>query len=107
MQINRKSELEAKVLGSAIRQRRTQLELTLDQLSRKVRVDVGQLSRFERGEFKYSSKNLQKIVDYLQISVEQTQTADPLIQKFAELLVRSERHRAAATALVQALQELR
>lgn len=107
MQISRKSELDAKLLGSAIRQRRKQLELTLDQLARKVRVDVGQLSRFERGAFKYSSKNLQKLVAYLQITVEQTQTADPLIEKFAELLVRSERHRAAASALVQALQELR
>lgn len=108
MQTNRKSELEVKELGVAIRQRRKLLEMTLDELAKEVQVDVGQLSRFERGEFKYSSKNLQKIVTYLQISpAKPVEVADPLIRKFAELLLRSERHRAAATALVHALEELR
>ena len=108
MQKNCKSKLEATELGGAIRQRRKFLGLTLEKLAREVQVDVGQLSRFERGEFKYSSKNLQKTLSYLQIPAdERDEVADRLIRKFAELLARSERHKAAATALVEALQELR
>ncbi|WP_122984928.1 helix-turn-helix domain-containing protein [Paraburkholderia hospita] len=108
MQKTRKSNLEAAELGGAIRQRRKFLGLTLEKIAKEVQVDVGQLSRFERGEFKYSSKNLQKTLSYLQISTdEKSEVADRLIRKFAELLVRSERHKAAATALVEALQELR
>ena len=107
----RKSILEAKELGDALRGRRKALGLTLGQLAGFLEVDVGQLSRFERAEFKYVSKNLQKVSDYLQIPTAaaalEAQDSDAVVRKFVELLSRSERHRAAAIALVQALQELR
>ncbi|MBF3409307.1 helix-turn-helix transcriptional regulator [Burkholderia pseudomallei] len=107
----RKSVLEAKELGDALRGRRKALGLTLGQLAGLLGVDVGQLSRFERAEFKYVSKNLQKTADYLQIPTAaatlEAQDADAVVGKFVELLRRSERHRAAAIALIEALQDLR
>ncbi|QEZ44121.1 helix-turn-helix domain-containing protein [Cupriavidus oxalaticus] len=105
MERNRKSVLEAEKLADALRQRRKRLGLTLTELSNTVQIDVGQLSRFERAEFKFVSKNLQRVVDFLQISAEE-QESDAVVRQFAELLGRSERHRAAAIALVRALQAL-
>lgn len=107
----RKSAQEAKELGDALRERRKALGLTLKQLAELLAVDVGQLSRFERAEFKYISKNLQKVSDYLQIPAPpvalDAHDSGAVVQRFAELLARSERHRAAAMALIQVLQELR
>ncbi|ORT80262.1 hypothetical protein B7G54_34755 [Burkholderia puraquae] len=108
MQTNRKSVLAAKQLGDALRHRRKELGLTLEQLASKLNVDVGQLSRFERAEFKIVSQNLQKVAAFLQIQVDDgVGEPDCIVEQFAELLGRSARHRAAAIALVRALQELR
>lgn len=108
MQTNRKSVPAAKQLGDALRQRRKELGLTLEQLASRLDVNVGQLSRFERAEFKIVSRNLQKVADFLQIQVHcEIEEADAIVEQFAQLLDRSARHRAAAIALVRALQELR
>jgi len=108
MQSNRKSVLAAKQLGDALRNRRKELGLTLEELASKLDVNVGQLSRFERADFKIVSRNLQKVVDFLQIQLQDEVGApDGIVEQFAELLGRSARHRAAAIALVRALQELR
>lgn len=108
MQKNRKSIQEAEELGGALRRRRKELGLTLSELANILEVDVGQLSRFERAEFKRMSKNLQKVSNFLQIpDTKEPEESDAVVRQFAELLGRSERHRAAALALVRALQELR
>lgn len=108
MQTNRKSVLAATQLGDSLRQRRKQLGLTLVQLAEKLDVDVGQLSRFERAEFKIVSHNLQKVANFLQIQISgRSEEPDAIVEQFTELLGRSARHRAAAIALVRALQELR
>ena len=108
MQPNRKSNLAARQLGDALRTRRKELGLTLEQLSSKLDVDSGQLSRFERADFKIISRNLQKVIDFLQIQLPvEVEVPEPIVAQFAELLCRSDRHKAAAIALVQALQELR
>ncbi|MFM0684844.1 helix-turn-helix transcriptional regulator [Paraburkholderia strydomiana] len=108
MQPNRKSVPEAKQVGDALRHRRKELGLTLQQLAAKLSVDVGQLSRFERAEFKIVSHNLQKVASFLQIQIRDgVEKPDAIVEQFTELLGRSARHRAAAIALVRALQELR
>lgn len=108
MQTNRKSILAAKQLGDTLRHRRKELGLTLEQLASKLDVDIGQLSRFERAEFKIVSHNLQKVAAFLQIQVDdELGEPDGIVEQFVELLGRSARHRAAAIALVRALQELR
>lgn len=108
MQGNRKSVQEAEELGGALRRRRKELGLTLSSLADILQVDVGQLSRFERAKFKRVSRNLQKVATFLQLSAsKETEESDAVVRQFAELLGRSERHRAAAIALVRALQELR
>lgn len=86
--------------------RRKELGLTLSELAAALQVDVSQLSRFEHADFKFASKNLQKVADYLQVPIHGRPEADPVVQQFAELLRRSERHKAAAIALVRALQGL-
>jgi len=111
MQINRKPILNPKALGGVLRRRRKELGLTLAELATSLDVDVSQLSRFERADFKYVSRNLQKTMIYLQISDEVTirdaDETEVLLRKFTELLNRSERHRTAAIALVDALQVLK
>lgn len=108
MQTNRKSVLAATQHGDSLRHRRKQLGLTLVQLAEKLDVDVGQLSRFERAEFKVVSRNLQKVANFLQIQTSGGgEEPDAIVEQFTELLGRSARHRAAAIALVRALQELR
>lgn len=81
--------------------------MTLEELSIALQVDVSQLSRFEHAEFKLVSRNLQKVADYLQVQTDDEPSEDAVVKEFAELLGRSDRHRAAAVALVKALQELK
>lgn len=101
-----KSTTEAKELGLSLRLRRNRLGFTLKNLEMELGVDAGQISRFERGDFKIVSKNLQKVIDFLQAS-EATHTGPPeLVVRFSELIQRSQRHVAAARALLSVLEIL-
>ena len=57
-------------IGSAVRARRRALGLTLKECGSRAGTDFGQLSRFERGQFKRNSQNLQKVCTSLQILIE-------------------------------------
>lgn len=107
MTLIRKSKSEAEMLGAELRTRRKSLGISLIELQKQTQVNIGQLSRFERGELKFISKNLQKVLDYLQL-IEPSPTASPdLIRRFTLVLRRSARHEVAANALVSALEQLR
>jgi transcriptional regulator with XRE-family HTH domain len=107
MRPSRKSAEEAKELGESLRDRRKNCGLTLQIVSAATSVDVGQLSRFERGEFRDYSENLQKFVHYLQkCEKRRRQTPDDLVGRFVDVVARSARHEAAARALVMALERL-
>ena len=106
MTFTRKSKLEAQTLGAELRSRRKSLGFSLEYLQKQTGVNVGQLSRFERGDLKFISNNLQKVLDYLQsIEMSSTESSD-LVRRFTLLLRRSARHEVAASALVSALEQL-
>jgi len=103
----RKSAEEAKILGASLRESRKSAQMTLKEAEIELSIDAGQLSRFERGEFKIASPNLQKYANFLQ-KVDKGESSQPeLVRRFARLLGRSERHFAAARALVAALDALK
>lgn len=82
--------------------------LTLHQVADATGIDVGQLSRFERGDFKRMSANLQRYLAYLQtrrVSIEAPGDAE-LTAAVLRLAARSARHRAAAHAVLEALDSL-
>ena len=81
---------------------------TLAYVAKSTGVDVGQLSRFERGEFVFITKNLQILMSFLQINTEVSdETSQQLVGRFEALVTRSSRHEDAARALVFALEALR
>jgi len=75
-------------------------------------IDYGQLSRFEAGQFRTESKNLQKICKFLQIFPSDEGESDDqnelekLVKKFLEFAAGSPRNQQAARALVNALELL-
>lgn len=101
----RKSPTEATALGAHLRSRRKALGLVLQEVAQGTGVDVGQLSRFEAGRFSVLSTNLQKVLDFLQAREQAAGTRPELVSRFALLLERSARHKAAAQALVTALEQ--
>ena len=109
MSLASKSIINPTKLGNEIRNRRKRLDLTLENLSSHTQVNVGQLSRFERGNMKLMSKNLQKIFDFLQIYEDTINSKQPLdvVSRFSKIIQRSTRHAQAATAFVEALESLK
>ena len=103
----RKNKSEALFLGLQLRNRRKEQGITLIQAFEGTRVNVGQLSRFEHGEFSFDTPNLQKFAAYLQVDLSKGQGATSLDRRFEAARRRSDRHEAAAAALVQALETLR
>lgn len=106
----RKNKTEASLLGLRLRSKRLERSITLMSASVMTGVNVGQLSRFERGEFTFVSQNLQRFANYLGVNV--ADTADALEwalldQRFRMARGKSDRHEAAAAALVDALEMLR
>lgn len=97
-------------LGAELREKRKRLRRTLHDIQRETSVNVGQLSRFERGSMKFMSSNLQKFIDILQ-GLEMTTTSQhgvsDIVGRFAVIMKRSERHARAGTALVDALERLK
>lgn len=103
----RKTKIEALDLGEHLRSRRKSLEMTLVAASAAAGVNVGHLSRFERGEFSFVSPNLQKYAKFLQIEVDSANTSRSLLERFAAAVRQSERHENAAAAFVLTLETLR
>lgn len=94
--------------GADLRRRRRVLDLRLVDLAAKTSIDVGQLSRFECGDFKYESTNLQTYARLLQ-SLESTKPppGDDDLSRYAQrLALRSPKLKAAALAILSALEEL-
>lgn len=105
MRRNSKSPEEAKAIGEGLRRHRERLRLVLEDVQKATGINVGQLSRFERGEFRMNSKNLQKFQDFLQ-SQTAREGGDGLVARFTHLVAKSPRHEAAASAIVAALEAL-
>lgn len=106
-----KSEKDIRDLAVGLKSARLSRGLTLVQLAVETGVNCGQLSRFENGQFQTSSRNLQKIREYLQISVIPSSVTqlDPeeslslRIERFASI---SPKHRAVAEQILRALESL-
>ena len=103
----RKTKSEALFLGLALRTRRIEQGTTLVQASKNIRIHAGQLSRFEHGEFSFVTPNLQKFADYLHLDLLARQETPSLSRRFEAARRISDRHEAAAIALVQVLETLR
>lgn len=102
----RKSEVEAEAIGAWIRSTRESHGFTIEDVQGVTTVNVGQISRFERGQFVFVTENLQKIIDFLQNADAPRERHPHLMDRFAALLDRSPRHQAAAMALIGALEGL-
>ena len=107
MRSHRKVIVDPISFGAALRHRRIRIGKTLQDLAKITSVDVGQLSRFERGAMKLMSRNLQKLIENLQIleSADVVSQGD-VVNRFAAIVQRSTRHALAAEALVDALEKL-
>lgn len=104
----RKLVADPKALGAELRERRKSLGMTLIEIAEVTSVDVGQLSRFENGQMKRDGGNLQKLFEVLQkLEVANLPSKAPsVVERFAAIVKRSNRHAEAATALVEALEQL-
>lgn len=100
------NEHESKELGKKIYETRTDLGITLIYLQKMTGVNSGQISRFEAGHFKFASKNLQKILDFLNIQTLTRASNSALgarVEKFAE---KSALHRLAVEELLWAIERI-
>lgn len=82
--------------------------LTITDIQKETGVNIGQISRFERGDFKRVSKNLQKINTFLQkkpISTQGRLSSADLGDRLEKLASRSEKHRVAAEAVLRAFEQ--
>jgi len=95
-------------LGAELRNRRKALGKTLTDIAAISSVNVGQLSRIENGFMKRDGGNLQIFLETLQKLESTTSSAMTLgvVERFAAVINRSTRHSKAATAFVDALEQL-
>ena len=104
----RKPIPDPKALGVELRRRRKSIGKTLTEIAEFTSVDVGQLSRFENGQMKKGGGNLQKLLAALQkLEANNLPAKAPgVVERFAAIIKRSNRHAEAAAALVDALEHL-
>ncbi len=102
-----KSPEDITQFADALKRCRKLLGLTLKDVERSVSINSGQLSRFEQGDFKTDSKNLQLYAKFLQINdTKVRQKADSLGERLEQFAARSPQHREAAEKLLSALEHL-
>ena len=108
MKQRRKPVVDSKMLGAELRERRKFLGKTLTEIAEITSVNVGQLSRIENGKVKREGGNLQKLCDALQKMEEAklAAKAPDVVDRFAAIIKRSNRHAEVATAFVDALENL-
>lgn len=96
---------DARKIGRELREARKSRGLTLKRVEAETGVNVGQLSRFERGEFARLSPNLQKVMGYFaKVPSSRSPRSEQLVARFERILTRSDKHKAAARALLAALE---
>lgn len=102
-----KSKNEIMSLATALRERRLLLGLTLKNIEESLNINCGQLSRFEAGQFKTNSHNMQKLCTFLHINHHTSELHEGALglrlERFAAL---SPQHRAAAEEILRALERL-
>ncbi|MCB5188870.1 helix-turn-helix domain-containing protein [Methylobacillus caricis] len=92
-------------MAERLRNARKLRGLRLVEVEKILRIDVGQLSKFETGKFKLVSKNLQKYCNFLQINAPlRFDEPDSLIQRFSRVLLCSPQHAEAAAHMVALLE---
>ena len=104
----RKPVANPKALGAELRERRKALGKTLTNIAEITSVNVGQLSRLENGQMKRDGGNLQKVLVALRKleAVDLPLKAPGVVERFAAIIKCSNRHAQAATAFVDALEQL-
>jgi transcriptional regulator with XRE-family HTH domain len=108
MKPRRKPVADSKSLGAELRERRKLLGKTLTEIAEITSVNVGQLSRIENGKMKREGGNLQKLCEALQKleAANLTSNAPSVVDRFAAIVKRSNRHAEVAIAFVDALENL-
>jgi transcriptional regulator with XRE-family HTH domain len=104
MTVKFKSEKEKRDLAHTLKTRRKERGHTLKNIEKSLQINVGQLSRFEKGEFTTLSSNLQKYCSFLQIEINTSQSG--LGSRLERFATRSPMHRAAAEEIINALEKL-
>ncbi len=107
-----KSKKLVLAIAGQLKQRRKERDLTVVNVEEATGVNRGQLSRFERGDFKTASENLQKICNFFQISLKDNEaikisdgeSIGVRLERFAAI---SASHRAAAEDILHALDKLK
>jgi transcriptional regulator with XRE-family HTH domain len=108
MKQRRKPVADPKTLGAELRERRKSLGKTLTEIGEITSVNVGQLSRLENGQMKRDGGNLQRLLEALQKleAAKHPSKAPGVVERFAAIIKRSNRHAKAAAAFVDALEQL-
>ncbi len=103
-----KPVVDPKALGAELRARRKNLGNTLSEIAKITSVNVGQLSRMENGQMKRDGGNLQKLLVTLQRleAINLSMKSPGVVERFTAIIKRSNRHAQAATAFVDALEQL-
>lgn len=100
------NENDSRALAEAIHKKRLNLGIKLIDMEKLTGVNSGQISRFETGQFKFASKNLQKILNFLQIQPLRRTPSNDLgtrVEKFAE---KSPLHRLVIEDLLRAIERI-
>lgn len=102
-----KSNDDISRLAKLIKARRLERTLTLKNIEAYIHINCGQLSRFEAGNFKTYSSNLQILCNFLQINVLPGRAQDINIgARLENFAARSNQHRVAAEEILNALERL-
>ena len=98
---------QAAELAAQIRNARQERQETLVYVQSCTGINCGQLSRFEAGKFKTASKNLQKLCNYLQISLYDTGARSTLGARIDKFASQSNKHLRIAENLVELLESIK
>lgn len=102
-----KSQDEVRKLAAKLKERRESLGFTLKEIEKLQEINCGQLSRFEAGQFKTRSRNLQKLCDFLQIQdLPMMLVGGSLGSRIEQFAARSPRHRDVVERFLNVLEQL-
>ncbi|WP_138440223.1 helix-turn-helix domain-containing protein [Marinobacter alexandrii] len=105
--MNRKlNKNESAILAKAIYQKRLSIGLTLAELENITGVNSSQISRFEAASFKFASKNLQKICNFLQVETLYKNPNTDLGERVEKFAGKSPLHRLAVEELLRAIEHI-
>lgn len=103
------NQVQAKLIGNKLKESRIYKGYTLSEVEKKLGINHGNITRIERGEFKFIAKNVQELCDLYKFDYGpyiELKNDDEIVDRIRGLLSLSDRYRSIVIDVIKSIEKI-